>query len=216
MSGAGFLVDLHRCVGCGACVLACRLENGWSTDSAWRRVLPLNLRRHPGGPTYFLSVACHHCEDPACLEACPSRAYEKRPDGIVVHHEDRCLGCRYCEMACPFGAPQYNAARGVVGKCHLCHHRLDGAPPEGAAPVTGGQPPAAGSQTSAGRPACVAACPTEALQVRPPGAPGVGDNGVPGFTDVASCRPQTEFKAPRGRRRGELYGALVRRLESGP
>ena len=105
-------------------------------------MLPLNLRRRPGGPTYFLSVACHHCERPACLAACPSGAYEKRADGIVVHHEEKCIGCRYCEMACPFGAPRYSEEKGVMTKCHLCHHRLDGGE----------------------RPACVAACPTEALQ----------------------------------------------------
>ena len=57
MSRAGFLLDLHRCVGCGACVLACRIENGRVDTAAWRRVLSLNLRRHPAGPTYFLSVA---------------------------------------------------------------------------------------------------------------------------------------------------------------
>ncbi len=139
----GFLLDLARCVGCSACVLACRLENGWSGDAPWRRVLPLNLRRRPGGPTYFLSVACHHCERPACVSACPSGAYEKRDDGIVLHHEEKCIGCRYCEMACPFGAPRYSEEKGVMTKCHLCHHRLDGGE----------------------RPACVAACPTEALRV---------------------------------------------------
>jgi Fe-S-cluster-containing dehydrogenase component len=196
MNGAGFSVDLHRCVGCGACVLACRLENGWPGGCAWRRVVPLNLRRHPGGPTYFLSVACHHCEKPACLETCPSRAYEKRPDGIVVHHEERCLGCRYCEMACPFGSPKYDAARGVIGKCHLCHHRLD-------AGVTL-RPDA----VSAPLPACVAACPTEALRFRAVGDAGAGEPAVPGFADEAACRPGTRFKPPRGRRRAALFDAL--------
>ena len=142
MTGAGFSLDLHRCVGCGACVLACRIENGRVDTAAWRRVLPLNLRRHPAGPTYFLSVACHHCDEPACLKGCPTGAYEKRPDGIVVHHEELCLGCRYCEMTCPFATPTYDKAEGVVSKCHLCARRVD-----------------------AGRlPACVSACPTEALR----------------------------------------------------
>jgi Fe-S-cluster-containing dehydrogenase component len=125
MTGIGFLLDLHRCVGCAACVVACRVENGGTTQRPWRRVIPLNVRRHPGGPAYFLSVACHHCDRPACLRGCPSRAYEKLADGVVVHREDRCLGCRYCEMTCPFGTPQFDGTRGVVSKCHLCSHRLD-------------------------------------------------------------------------------------------
>jgi len=192
---SGFLLDLGRCVGCSACVLACRLENGWSSENPWRRVLPLNLRRRPGGPTYFLSVACHHCENPACLAACPSRAYEKRADGIVVHHEERCIGCRYCEMACPFGAPRYDAAKGVMTKCHFCHHRLD-----------------AGDQ-----PACVAACPTEALRACPDAEPRTGSQPlIPGFADPAGCSPNIWFVEPRGRRRAALYERLRARLRWTP
>jgi Fe-S-cluster-containing dehydrogenase component len=188
MSGAGFLLDLHRCVGCGACVLACRIENDRADLAAWRRVLPLNLRRHPGGPTYFLSLACHHCERPACLKGCPSGAYEKRPDGIVVHHAELCLGCRYCEMTCPFGTPRYDDAKGVVSKCHLCAHRVD-----------------------AGRlPACVAACPTEALRFMTAGeAPATHARAlVPGFVDPGGCRPALAFVAPSGGRRVDLFRSL--------
>jgi len=188
MSRAGFLVDLHRCTGCSACVLACRIENGRTSEAAWRRVLPLNLRRSSGGPTYSLSVACHHCENPACLNACPAGAYEKRADGVVLHREERCLGCRYCELACPFGTPQFDAARGVVSKCHLCAHRLD----EGLAP------------------ACVRACPTEALQfVTDTGADGADARvSIPGFADPAGCRPNLRFKAPRGARRAARFAVL--------
>jgi anaerobic selenocysteine-containing dehydrogenase/Fe-S-cluster-containing dehydrogenase component len=194
--GSGFLLDLGRCVGCGACVLACRLENGWSSENPWRRVLSLNLRRRPGGPTYFLSVACHHCERPACLSACPSRAYEKLADGTVIHHADRCVGCRYCEMACPFGAPRYDAAKGVMTKCDFCEHHAfgpgDGPKPEARRPM----------------PACVMACPTEALRA----LPGPTDDGArrlaPGFIDPAGCGPNLRFLAPRGRRRSALYQQL--------
>jgi Fe-S-cluster-containing dehydrogenase component len=191
---AGFVLDLHRCVGCGACVLACRIENGRVETGAWRRVLPLNLRRYDGGPTFFLSVACHHCDNPACLQGCPSRAYEKRADGIVVHHDERCLGCRYCEMTCPFGAPQFDRDRGVMSKCHLCAHRVD-----------------------AGRaPACVAACPTEALRYA---ADADADDArarrlVPGFADPAGCRPNLRFRAPAGSIRGARFDALEERLRT--
>jgi anaerobic selenocysteine-containing dehydrogenase/Fe-S-cluster-containing dehydrogenase component len=201
---AGFVLDLGRCVGCDACVLACRLENGWTSENPWRRVVPVNGARRPAGPTYYLSVACHHCDRPACLTACPSRAYEKRADGVVVHRESRCVGCRYCEMACPFGAPRFDSARGVMTKCHMCRHRLD-----------------AGEA-----PACVAACPTGALQeaqARPlspePGGGGrLGpseDEGlidVPGFADSAGCVPSIRFVSPRGARRAELYRQLGARL----
>ncbi len=193
--GRGFLLDLGRCVGCGACVLACRLENGWESGNPWRRVIPLNLARLPAGPTYFLSVACHHCEHPACVAACPSRAYEKRPDGVVVHHAQRCVGCRYCEMACPFGAPRFDAAAGIMTKCHLCHHRID----------------------AGDAPACVAACPTEALRLRRGSeATDEGAARVPGFVDAAACGPNIRFVVPGGRRRERLYGLLVQTLERRP
>jgi anaerobic selenocysteine-containing dehydrogenase/Fe-S-cluster-containing dehydrogenase component len=210
----GFLLDLNRCTGCSACVLACRLENGWSGDTPWRRVLPLNLRRRRGGPTYFLSVACHHCERPACVEACPSGAYERRADGVVIHHEGRCIGCRYCEMACPFGAPRYSAVKKVMTKCHLCHHRLDG--------TSVGQ----AAREASSLPACVVACPTEALRLRGDGRTAGGirlqpdspetasRTSVPGFADPAGCRPSTRFLPPRGTRREALLRALEERLRT--
>jgi anaerobic dimethyl sulfoxide reductase subunit B (iron-sulfur subunit) len=187
----GFVVDLARCVGCGGCVLACRLENGWAGDTPWRHVIALNAARRAAGPTYFLSVACHHCERPACVRACPSGAYEQRADGRVVHQAHLCVGCRYCEMACPFGAPRYDAARGVMTKCDCCEAR--------AAHGNG--------------PACVAACPTEALQV--PALTGetwvAPARLVAGFADPSACRPRIRFKLPRGIRGGRLRAWLGRK-----
>ncbi len=188
---AGFLLDLSRCVGCGSCVLACRLENELPGGVTWRRVLPLNLDRHPQGPTYHFSVACHHCEEPACLEACPAAAYQKREDGVVLLLQERCVGCRYCEMACPFGAPSYDEVAGVMTKCNLCVHRLD----EG------------------GKPACVEVCPTGALGLLPEEGVLEGSFGdPPGFVDRAECRPSIRFRRPGGGLRHQRLVSLEERI----
>lgn len=185
--GLGFSVDLGRCVGCGACVLACRMENGVPAGLAWRRILTLNSVRHPGGPTYFLSLACHHCEDPPCVRGCPSGALEKSESGVVLLDSGACLGCRYCEMACPFGAPAYDAPSGVMTKCHLCHHRL----------VEGLDP------------ACVAACPTGALELL---ADGDAVKLAPGFADPTRAGPRLRITPPRGALRVARLAALKARL----
>jgi len=192
---AGFALELGKCVGCGACVLACRMENRLPGGLTWRRVVPLNPAHHGGGPTYHFSLACHHCEEPPCRDACPTGALEKRPDGVVLLHCDLCVGCRYCEMACPFGAPAYHADAGVMTKCHLCHPRLDQGLP----------------------PACAAACPTGALSFdpKPGGDPG---DAVPGFCDPAGARPALRLALPGGGIRlaklEELKAALAREEES--
>jgi anaerobic dimethyl sulfoxide reductase subunit B (iron-sulfur subunit) len=193
---AGFRLDLSRCVGCGACALACRIENRLPAEVAWRRIVPLNLARHSKGPTYFFSLACHHCEDPPCARGCPSGALEKRADGVVLLHSDRCLGCRYCEMACPFGAPAYDPGAGVMTKCHLCFHRLED-----------------------GRlPACVSACPTEALRYGPPLSDGqdgsVRAHQVPGFVDPGDARPALGLGPPGGEIRSERYESLQKFVEA--
>jgi Fe-S-cluster-containing dehydrogenase component len=189
VSGAGFVLDLGRCVGCGACVLACRLANEWPDGTRWRRVLPLNLDRCAGGPTYHFSLACHHCDRPACLAACPAGAYERRADGLVWLDGERCIGCRHCEMACPFGAPSFDPAAGIMTKCHLCRDRID----------------------SGGLPACVVACPTDALLFQRAGTgpePARAAQSVPGFADPARCFPRLRFVPPRGAKRKRLFERL--------
>ncbi len=186
MSSAGFILDLGRCIGCGACVIACRLTNGLPDGVSWRRVLPLNLDRLGGGPTYHLSLACHHCDRPACVAACPAGAFSKRRDGAVTLDREACIGCRYCEMACPFGAPRYDAAARVMSKCDLCIDRVD----------------------RGFKPACVVACPTEALSFDRGDAEAPRRNSVPGFSDPAGCVPRLTFLSPRGARRALLYERL--------
>ena len=190
----GFFLDLNRCVGCGACVLACRIENDLPDSVSWRRILPFNLGRNTRGPTYHFSLACHHCEDPPCARACPTGAIEQRSDGVVFLHTDQCLGCRYCEMACPFGALVLDQSSSVMTKCHFCLPRQE-----------------------AGRnPACVEACPTRALRLSPNISQGEGPQRapetVPGFADPAQARPNLHLSPPREGVRGELHRALRKKL----
>ena len=185
----GFSLDLGKCVGCGACVVACRIENGVPADLEWRRVLTFNQARYDGGPTYHLSLACHHCQAPPCRNACPTGALEKRSDGVVLLHAELCVGCRYCEMACPFEAPAYDSRSGVMTKCHLCHHRLE----QGLGP------------------ACVEACPTGALGFVQELAGGPGPE-IPGFTDPAGAEPAIRFTLPVGGLREERMERLGRLL----
>ncbi|MED5725525.1 DMSO/selenate family reductase complex B subunit [Enterobacter hormaechei] len=134
----GFFIDSSRCTGCKTCELACKDYKDLTPDVSFRRIYEYaggdwqedNGVWHQDVFAYYLSIACNHCEDPACTKVCPSGAMHKRDDGFVVVDEDVCIGCRYCHMACPYGAPQYNAAKGHMTKCDGCHSRVaDGKKP---------------------------------------------------------------------------------------
>jgi anaerobic dimethyl sulfoxide reductase subunit B (iron-sulfur subunit) len=146
-----FYVNIAECVGCKACQVACKDKNDLPEGIRWRRVfeyeggewvnqngtlIPSNLF------AYFVSSACMHCENPICLEVCPADAISKRADGIVLIDEQKCVGCRYCSWACPYGAPQFNEKAGVMTKCTFCSDLID----------------------QGGNPACVDACPYRALE----------------------------------------------------
>ncbi|MGJ8724955.1 MAG: DmsC/YnfH family molybdoenzyme membrane anchor subunit [Roseibacillus sp.] len=139
-----FEVALDKCTSCKACVAACHSQNGLDEDESWRDVgLLLGGEEEPGWQQ-TITTACHHCADPECLNGCPVQAYEKSEDtGIVRHLDDQCIGCSYCIFKCPFDVPKYSKKRGIVRKCDMCHDRLA----EGEAP------------------ACVQACPTEAIKI---------------------------------------------------
>ena len=117
---------MNRCVGCHACVIACQIENYSVQSEPWRNISTFNTFQHPLLPLYHFSLACNHCEIPLCLEQCPSRAYSKNVSLQTIDHDaDRCIGCRYCSWVCPYDAPKFIRARGVVEKCTLCKTRIE-------------------------------------------------------------------------------------------
>jgi len=139
-----FHFDMKKCIGCKCCVVACNEQNGNPAAINWRRVGEIEGGWFPNATRSYLSMGCNHCVEPTCLSGCPVDAYSKDPaTGIVRHSADACIGCQYCTWNCSYGVPQYNADRGVVGKCDMCHGRL-----------------------SLGQaPACVSACPEGAIAI---------------------------------------------------
>lgn len=121
-----FHVDMDACIGCKCCVVACNEQNGNPASINWRRVVEIEGGWYPQAQRAYLSMGCNHCVDPTCLAGCPVDAYTKSPlTGIVHHSADACIGCQYCTWNCSYGVPQYNPERGVVGKCDMCHGRLE-------------------------------------------------------------------------------------------
>ena len=135
---------MTKCIGCHCCEVACNEQNNNPPDMNWRRVGEIEGGVYPFTQRFYLSMGCNHCLEPSCLQGCPVDAYTKDTlTGIVQHSADACIGCQYCTWNCQYGVPQYNPERGVVGKCDMCYGRL-----------------------SEGRePACVNACPEQAIQI---------------------------------------------------
>ncbi|MFT5882973.1 MAG: formate dehydrogenase iron-sulfur subunit [Crocinitomicaceae bacterium] len=140
-----FEVDLDKCTGCKACVVACHSLNGLKENESWRDIGSIRGVVDGVAEQQTVTSACHHCLDPACLNGCPVGAYEKMPDtGIVRHLDDQCIGCQYCSLKCPYDVPKYDKGLGIVRKCDMCHDRLA----EGEAPP------------------CVQSCPSGAISIQ--------------------------------------------------
>jgi Fe-S-cluster-containing dehydrogenase component/DMSO reductase anchor subunit len=245
MTQALFILDLDRCTGCAACVVACNnltrnshqlsaaasdaphpaefsrlgvldvlsstapLPSGrkhrWprhlaalatkagekcglnlvAENLSWRKIHTFNPQRLPAAPVFHLSLACNHCLEPACLVGCPANAYTKDPrTGAVLIDEDTCMGCRYCSWVCPYEAPQFNPTTGIMEKCTFCDNR----------------------QADGLAPACVIACPTDALRFEPEGEPSTVEHA--GFPDTG-IGPAVRIVGDRRRSGPEMTAAPV-------
>ncbi len=162
MTQLALVIDLNVCVGCHACVTSCK---EWNTSGAagtmgdqnpygedptgtfFNRVQTFEVGEYPNTQTVHFPKSCLHCEDPPCVPVCPTGAsYKRAEDGIVLVDYDKCIGCKYCSWACPYGARELDAQQKVMKKCTLCVDRIyDASLPE-----------------RDRKPACVLACPTNA------------------------------------------------------
>jgi anaerobic dimethyl sulfoxide reductase subunit B (iron-sulfur subunit) len=183
-------------------MVACKDKNDLPAGVRWRRVYEYSGGEwmvEPDGTfrqdvfAYYLSVSCNHCDRPICVEVCPTTAMNQGKDGIVTVEQAKCVGCRYCEWACPYGAPQYHVERGVMTKCDFCKDELQ----------------------SAGVPACVAACPTRALSFgefeKPERDPEtVGHRAIAPLPDRELTDPRALFKAhKKSRPSGSTMGQIA-------
>ncbi len=184
----GMVIDLDKCVACQACSVSCKEENNVPHGSPaeqkrnreiyWQRVISSASGTYPTARAGFIPMPCMHCQDAPCITVCPAKATYHREDGIVVQDFRRCIGCRYCIVACPYGARRFNfkdqtpepyhrpetapnravmgmwpfpqRTRGVVEKCIFCFHRIDQALQQGKTVGTDVVP------------ACVEECPAQA------------------------------------------------------
>jgi molybdopterin-containing oxidoreductase family iron-sulfur binding subunit len=184
----GMVIDLDKCTGCQACSVACKAENNVPHGSPeeqklrreiyWNKVIASTTGKYPWVHTELIPMPCMHCNDPPCVTVCPTKATYQREDGIVMQNFRRCIGCKYCIVACPYGVRNFNFKEqeikeydrqdlppersvwgpwpfptrtdGVVEKCNFCFHRIDQGIKEGKK---------IGEEVV---PACVEACPANA------------------------------------------------------
>ena len=159
----GMVIDLRKCIGCNACTIACKQQNGTGPGVFWSHTNISETGKYPNARQVPMPVLCNQCDDPACADVCPVQATQKQANGIVTIDAAKCIGCRYCQIACPYDARTFittNTAGyypgkgltayekvayaahqvGTVEKCNFCASRL-----------------AEGKQ-----PACVQTCPAQA------------------------------------------------------
>jgi Fe-S-cluster-containing dehydrogenase component len=210
MTQRALVIDLNVCVGCQACVTSCKAwntsgESGSLTDlrpydadplgTFFNRVQTYEAGTYPDVETVHLPKSCLHCEDPPCVPVCPTGAsYKRASDGLVLVDYDRCIGCKYCAWACPYGARELDEGRKEMTKCTLCVDRIDNE----ALPQRDRQP------------ACVLACPTSARifgDIHDPASPAaraIRENGGYTLMPEWGTRPANHYLP---RRRGGVGAA---------
>jgi len=102
------VIDLQRCVGCGACSIACRNENNVPDDMYWSNKITETVGTFPNVRYHYIPTLCNHCEYAPCVRGCPTKAMHKLPNGITMHDPSKCIGCKYCEFNCPYGVIYFN------------------------------------------------------------------------------------------------------------
>lgn len=172
----GMMINLVKCVGCYACAVKCKQEHFLPPGMMWARLLVSEAGTYPNVAKQVYPVLCFHCKEPACVKVCPTGATQKREDGVVWVDQDKCVGCRYCLVACPYQVRSYYGKEkeyfpnqgftdfeklrkrlyplqtGVVLKCNFCLERIDAGIKKGLRP---------GVDRDA-TPACVNICPAKA------------------------------------------------------
>lgn len=215
----GLVIDLDVCVGCHACAVNCKEWNagghmapltdldpyGAEPDGVWfNRIHSYEVRSEEGskcGQTVHFPRSCLHCENAACVTVCPTGAsYKRVEDGIVLVNEDKCIGCKLCSWACPYGAREFDSDQGVMKKCTLCIDRIynENLPEQERVP------------------ACVATCPTSARHFGDLGDPDsdvsrlVRERGGMDLMPEKGYQPTNKYLPPKPRRRGnDESGDLV-------
>ncbi|OGP61673.1 MAG: 4Fe-4S ferredoxin [Deltaproteobacteria bacterium RBG_13_47_9] len=177
MTRWGMVIDLTRCVSCYGCVIACKQEHFIPPDIFWNRLLISDIGEYPDANRFVYPVLCNHCKDPICVRVCPTGATIRREDGIITIDSDKCVGCQYCVVACPYqqrtfyvddrkgyfpgqalteleaiGRKLYSNRPDTVIKCTFCVERID----EG---LQRGLKPGIDHEAT---PACVNTCPAKA------------------------------------------------------